>query len=183
MKRLSEVDETGDSIFRNAHVFYRDALKTGPQLDLLTIKFLRHLENTFDEFQASHGSEDISLHTWSRTMLGTASTNAVMGPALLRDNPDLLPSVWLIEEGFFLFVNKIPRIFAKANYRARDRVLAAFTSYFTDEENKEEGAPMIWDRVVQLRAKDMSTRDIASYSYSAYAVSISRCFLCMKQLK
>lgn len=171
MKRLSEVDETGDSIFRNAHVFYRDALKAGPQLDLLTVNFLHYLRKSFDEFEAKQPS-DISLFNWSKTMLGTASTNAMMGPALLRNNPDLLPSVWLVEQGFFLFVNRIPRMFAKKQYRARDHALAAFTSYFADEKNKEGSAPMMWDREIQLRAKGMTTRDIAAYSYSAFAVSI-----------
>jgi hypothetical protein len=33
MKRLTAVDESGDSLFRNAHLFYHDALKPGPQLD------------------------------------------------------------------------------------------------------------------------------------------------------
>jgi hypothetical protein len=175
MRRLSEVDETGDSIFRNAHVFYRDSLKSGPQLDVLTVKFLRYLQTEFDKFDAQQTSNDVSLRIWSKTMLGTASTNAIMGPALLRDNPDLIPSVWLVETGFFLFVNKIPRIFARKNYRARDHVHTAFTNYFSDDKNKEEGAPMIWDRVTQLRAKGMTTRDVAAYSYSAYAVSIFRC--------
>jgi hypothetical protein len=173
MRRLSEVDETGDSIFRNAHVFYRDALKAGPQLDSLTVNFLRYLREVFDEFEAKPTS-DTSLHMWSKIMLGTASTNAMMGPVLLRGNPDLLESVWLVESGFFLFVNRIPRIFAKKHYRARDHVHAAFTSYFSDEKNKEGSAPMIWDRVDQLRAKGMATRDVAAYSYSAYAVSIFR---------
>jgi len=175
MRRLAEVDEKGDSIFRGAHVFYRDALKPGPQLDLLTVKFLRHLQNVFDGFETTQASKDVSLSIWSKTMLGTASTNAMMGPALLRDNPNLLPSVWLIETGFFLFVNRVPRIFAKAHYKARDHVLKAFTNYLSNEANKEEGSAMIWDRMVDMRARDMSMKDMAGYSYSAYAVSIFRC--------
>jgi hypothetical protein len=171
MKQLSEVDETGDSIFRNAHVFYRDALKVGPELDVLTINFLQHLEREFDTFEAKHISRDMSLLNWSKMMLGTASTNAMMGPALLRDNTELLPSVWLVEHAFVLFINRIPRIFARKYYRARDHVLSAFTSYFEDEKNKEGSAPMMWERASQLRAKGMSTRDIAAYSYAAYAVS------------
>lgn len=172
MKRLSSVDETGDSIFRNAHVFYRDALKAGPQLDSLTVNFLHYLRRSFDEFEAKHTADsDVSLFIWSKTMLGTASTNAMMGPALLRDNPNLLPSVWLVEQGFFLFVNRIPRMFAKKQYRARDHVLKAFTNYFADGKNKEGSAPMMWEREVQLRAKGLTTRDIAGYSYSAFAVS------------
>jgi hypothetical protein len=136
MKRLSEVDEAGDSIFRNAHVFYRDALKVGPELDILTVNFLRYLEKEFDEFEAKQPSSNISLLHWSKMMLGTASTNAMMGPALLRDNPDLLQSIWLVEQAFVLFINRIPRIFARKYYRARDHVLAAFTSYLADEKNK-----------------------------------------------
>ena len=170
MRRLSEVDDTGDSIFRNAHIFYREALKVGPELDLLTVKFLRYLEKEFDEFEAKPSSSDISLMNWSKVMLGTASTNAVMGPALLRENPGLLPYVWLVEEGFVFFVNRIPGIFARKHYRARNHVLAAFTRYFEDEKNKEGSAPMMWERASQLRAKGVSTRDIAGYSYAAYTV-------------
>ena len=171
MRRLSEVDDTDDSIFRNAHVFYRDALKVGPDLDILTINFLHHLEKEFDVFEAQNTTHDVSLNRWSKTMLGTASTSAMMGPALLRDNPDLLPSVWLVEQGFVLFVNRVPRVFAKKYYRARDHVLGAFTRYFADEKNKEGSAPMMWEREAELRAKGISTKDIAAYSYAAYAVS------------
>jgi hypothetical protein len=176
MRRLQEVDETGDSLFRNAHVFYREALKAGPQLDSLTISFLHYLQQAFAEFEANYASDDVvSLCGWSKMMLGTTSTNAMMGPALLRDNPDLLPSVWLVERGFFFFINRIPRTFAGKYFRARDRVLAAFTNYFSNEENKEGSAPMMWDREVQLRAKGMTTKDVAAYSYSAYAVSNFHC--------
>jgi hypothetical protein len=176
MKRLTEVDETGDSIFRSTHVFYRDALKPGPQLDRLTTAFLFYLNKVLDDY-AAKPLEDVRLYTWSLTMLGTASTNAMMGPSLLRDNPDLLQSVWLVENGFFLFVNRIPRIFARKYYQARDRVNAAFTEYFSDEKNREGGMPVIWEREVRLRSKGLTTRDVAAYSYSAYAVSyLSLCF-------
>jgi hypothetical protein len=173
MRQLSEVDEAGDSLFRNAHAFYRDALKAGPQLDSITMKFLHYLQKALDEFEAKQSSSTSSLFKWSKTMLGTASTNAMMGPSLLRDNPDLLPSVWIVDLGFFLFVNRIPRIFARKYYRARDHVNGAFTRYFSEVENAEESAPMIRDRAIQLREKGMTTRDIASYSYSAYAVSVA----------
>jgi hypothetical protein len=170
MRRLQEMDETGDSLFRNTHDFYRDALKAGPQLDLLTINFLHHLQEAYNKFEAREPSET-SLFAWSKAMLGITSTNAMMGPALLRNIPDLLPSVWLVERGFFFYVNRVPRMCARKYFRARDHVLAAFTSYFSDERNMQGSVPMIRDREVQLRAKGMTTRDVAAYSYSAYAVS------------
>jgi hypothetical protein len=83
----------------------------------------------------------------------------------------LLPSVWIVEQGFLLFVNRVPRIFAKKYYRARDHVLGAFTKYFADEKNKEGSAPMMWERGAELRSKGISTKDIAAYSYASYAVS------------
>jgi hypothetical protein len=177
MKQLSDVDEDGDSIFGNAHVFYRDALKAGPQLDSLTIDFLHYLQQVLGEFEAQQPSDEISLTSWSNAMLGTASTNAMMGPALLRDNPDLLPSVFLVERGFFLFVNQVPRMFARNLYQARDSVLAAFTRYFSDERNREGSKPLVWDREAQLRVKGLTSKDIASYSFGAYTVSISAVYV------
>ena len=173
MKRLSEVDQEGDSIFRSTHVFYRDALKPGPALDTLTLKFLGFLRDEFDKFDASQATSpgETSLHGRSRKMLGSASTNAMMGPSLLRDNPDLLSSVWIVETGFHLFVNKIPRMFARRQYEARDRINDAFTAYFSDEGKRQEGAPVIWDREVQMRNRGMTTRDVAAYTYSAYSVT------------
>ena len=170
MKRLSEVDESGDSLFRNAHEFYRDALKPGPSLEDLTTKFLSYLQKGFDEYEAKPPS-DISFNYWSKIMLGTASTNAVMGPKFLQDHPGLLPSVWLVDRGFFFFVNRVPRMFAKKNYQARDRVLAALRDYFSDPKNKEGSAPMIWDRADQMYEKGMTLKDVAAYTYSAYNVS------------
>ena len=104
MRRLSEVDEEGGSIFRNAHDFYRDALKVGSDLDVFTINFLHHLKKEFDQFEAQKMSHDLSLNKWSETMLGTASTSAMMGPALLRDNPDFFRLFGSSNKGLFFLL-------------------------------------------------------------------------------
>lgn len=173
MKLLSEVDETGDSLFRSTHGFYREALKAGPELDSLTIGFLRCLQKELDKFEARHATGDTSLYQWSETMIGTAATNSMMGPALLRDNPNFLPFVSLAELGIVLFVNKVPRIFARKYFQARDHVLAAFANYFADEKNKEGSIPMVRQREIHLRAKGITTKDIAAYSYGPYAALLS----------
>lgn len=172
MKKLSQVDDAGDSIFRSNHAFYRDAMKTGPQLDALTLRFLQHLQDVFDKFERQQPSSGISLFEWSRTSLGIASTNAMMSPVLLRDNPDFLQSVFLVDMGFFYFVNRVPRMFARKYYQARDRVLAALTKYFADGCAVQESAPLIRDREAQLREKGIKIEDIAAYSFSAYIVSL-----------
>ena len=178
MKILTKVDpDTGDSLFRNAHVFYREALKPGPQLDTLTLNFLKHLNEALDAFDRENENSAIespSLMRWSKQILGTASTNAMMGPTLLRANPDLLPNVWLVEEGFFLFINKVPRIFARKQYEGRDRAIGAFDNYFAQKEEEREGCVrMIGERERELREAGLNNRDVAAYSYSAYAALLN----------
>jgi hypothetical protein len=57
----SEVDESGDSLFRNAHEFYCDALRPGPSLEALTTKFLSYLQKGFDEYEAKPPSDIFQL--------------------------------------------------------------------------------------------------------------------------
>jgi hypothetical protein len=51
-------------------------------------------------------------------------------------------------------------------------MLEVLTEYF-EEGNMEEGMPMVWEREVRVRANRLTTRGVAVYSYSAFAVSIS----------
>ncbi|TFK62657.1 cytochrome P450 [Pluteus cervinus] len=174
MKRLSAIDESGDSLFRNAHPFYRDALKPGPQLDLVTIQFLSYLQDALDQFDRDQTTVTERLfYNWSTTMLGKSSTNAMMGPSLLKNSPRFLRDAFEVDKGFFYFVNKVPRMFAKKQYAARDRVLDALEKYFSDPQVIAESAPMIRDREVQLREKGLTTRDIGAYSFSAYVALVT----------
>ena len=70
MNCLTDVSSTDNSHFHNAFLFYRDALMA---------KFLHCLQQVLDAFEAKHTSTP-SLRSWSNTMLGTASMNAMMGP-------------------------------------------------------------------------------------------------------
>lgn len=174
MKLLSQVDEKGDSLFRNAHAFYRDALKPGPALDALTVSFLNYLSEAFDDFEKDNNTgTPVSFQTWSKTMLGTASTNAMMGKALLGDNPGFLEAVFTTDIGFFFFVNRVPRMFARHIYEARDLVLRSFTKYFSDSSLVAQSVPMIRDREAQLREKGLKTEDVAAYSFSAYVAFVT----------
>lgn len=173
LDRLGDVDEEGDSLFRNAHNFYRDSLKEGPQLDGLTLNFVKYVRMGLDDWfsKASGDVKEVNLRSWSRALLGAASTNAVMGPSIIQNHPDFLSWVWAVERGFFFFVNRIPRFLAKQQYRARDNAMNAIAEYLADESNRKHGAPMIWDRDDQMREKGMQLQDRARYSYTAYAVS------------
>ncbi|EJD41764.1 cytochrome P450 [Auricularia subglabra TFB-10046 SS5] len=170
MNKLSSTEE-GDSLFQNAHAFYRDSLKEGPQLDLLTLNFLKYVRLELEAwFKKADGiTQEANLRAWSRALLGAASTNAVMGPFILEKYPDFLADVWAVERGFFYYVNRIPRFLVNERYAARDRVMAAFAAYLSDETNRKDGAPMIWDREDQMHAKGMQLLDRARYTYSAYA--------------
>lgn len=175
MRRLSQDGEDEESLFKNAHPFYRDALKPGPQLDAVTLKFLKFMDDALNEFDAdANAGAPRSLFEWSRTILGLASTDAMMGPALLRDHVkdphSFLTSALIVDGAFFFFVNKMPRFLGRKQYEAREEVLDALERYFSDPAAIAISAPMIKDREVQLREKGMSTRDIAAYTFSAYVV-------------
>jgi hypothetical protein len=122
MRQLSEADKTGHNIFSSNHGFYYDALKPGPQVDSLTIKFLHDFQKTLDEFEAQELSNDMSFYNLSCLMLASAE---------------------LVQSSLFFFVNRIPRLFVKEYFHGRDWVQATFMNYLLDEINKEESAPMI----------------------------------------
>jgi len=163
-------EEDGDSMLQDAHVFYRDALKEGPQLEQLTLKFVNYVRAALDDWFASDiHNEPTSLRPWSRKMLGSAATNAVCGPSILRKYPEALDWVNKVDQSFFVYVNNLPRFAAGDAYKSRDRIMDAFAEYLDDESNRRDGAPMIWERDDQMRQKGMNLQDRARYSYSAYA--------------
>ncbi|KAH8813675.1 cytochrome P450 [Flagelloscypha sp. PMI_526] len=180
MRLLSDRDEDGDCLFLNAHRFYYEALKPGPNLDAVTLLFLKYLDDALNDFDGQANREEPqNFFEWSRLMLGLASTNAMMGPSFLKRHvkfnsaPRFLRNANIVDSGFFFFVNQVPRVFAKEAYAAREEVLDALEAYFGDEDAVRESAPMIKDREAQLNEKGLKRRDVAAYTFSAYVALIA----------
>ncbi|KAK0486255.1 hypothetical protein IW261DRAFT_788787 [Armillaria novae-zelandiae] len=82
-------EQYNSSLLENSHWFYRDALKEGTALNGFTTSFLDclHVELAKEDakIDASPKGLKICLRDWARTILGTASTIAMMGPQI-RDS-------------------------------------------------------------------------------------------------
>ncbi|KAH7098576.1 cytochrome P450 [Auriculariales sp. MPI-PUGE-AT-0066] len=169
MERLKS-EASGQSMLQDAHVFYRTSLKEGPQLDELTLKFIKYVREALDSwFSSEKHDAPLSLRGWSRMMIGSAATNSVMGPSILKRHPSALQWVTTVDASFFSYVNRIPRFMARKAYGDRDKIMDAFAEYLQDESNRDQGSPMIWDRDDQMVERGMNPLDRAKYTYSAYA--------------
>jgi hypothetical protein len=134
-----ETDPDGKgSMYVNEHGFFRDALAPGANLTLLTNAFLRFLDddiaNKIEEVKAAGGSVTVDLLYWVRHTIGRSSSNAVVGPRLLDQNPDLLNWYCQWQVDFFKFSFGLPRWSIKRAHENRDRILKAFTDHAKDPE-------------------------------------------------
>jgi hypothetical protein len=160
-----DLDGKGDMLIFNAHAFYGNALKEGPELEQLTLNFCRELYKLLDQVdeQVGDGSIDVGLCDWSRTLLGTAATTALLGPAMLeRICPNILDCLWKFEADYFRFVFGLPRWIIPSAYTNRDKLLDVFQEYAKDSRNKQGAASVISDREVEIRRTAMSDRDIGA---------------------
>jgi hypothetical protein len=158
-----DLDGKGDMLIFNAHAFYGNALKEGPELEQLTLNFCRELYKLLDQVdeQVGDGAIDVGLRDWSRTLLGTASTTALFGPAMLeRICPNILDRLWKFEADYFRFVFGLPRWIVPSAYKNREKLLDAFEEYAKDNRNKQGAASMVPNREVEIRRTAMSDRDV-----------------------
>lgn len=167
-----DMDGKGDMMLFNQHAFYSNALKEGPELEQLNRNFCRELYKLLDQFdeQVGDGATEVTLRDWSRTLLGTAATTALLGPTMLeRICPDILDHLWQFEVDLFKFVFGLPRWAIPSAYKNRDKIIDAFQEYVKDPRNKEGAVPMIPDREVHMRISGMSDRDIAACNFSVWS--------------
>ena len=166
-----DVDEKGDTMLFNQHAFYSNALKEGPELERLTQGFCHALYKLLDGFdeQVGEGATEVGLRDWSRTLLGTAATTALLGPAMLEHIcPDILPSLWQFDTDLFKFVFGLPRWAIPDAYKNREKIIDAFEEYTKDPRNKEGAVPMIIGREKQMRKAGMRDRDIGAGTFSVW---------------
>jgi hypothetical protein len=164
-----DLDGKGDTMLFNQHAFYGNALKEGPELEQLTRGFCHGLYKLLDglDEQVGDGAIEVELRDWSRTLLGTAATTALLGPAMLeRICPDLLANIWQFEADLFKFVFGLPRWVIPDAYKNREKIVDAFEEFTKDPRNKEGAVPMITSREEIMRRGGMGDRDIGACSFS-----------------
>lgn len=167
-----DLDGKGDTMLFNQHSFYANALKEGPELEQLTRSFCDGLYKQLDRFdeQVGDGAIEVGLRDWSRTLLGTAATTALLGPAMLeRICPDIGPNLWQFEADLFKFVFGLPRWAIPDAYKNREKIVSAFEEFVKDPRNQEGAVPMITVRRDTMQRAGMGNRDIGACTFSVWA--------------
>ena len=167
-----DLDGKGDTMLFNQHTFYANALKEGPELEQFTRGFCHELYKLLDRLdeQVGDGVIEVELRDWSRTLLGTAATTAMLGPAMLEHIcPDILPSLWQFDADLFKFVFGLPRWVIPDAFKNREKIIDAFEEFTKDPRNKEGAVPMITAREEIMRRAGMGGRDMGASTFSVWS--------------
>jgi hypothetical protein len=150
--------------------FYRQQLQPGDRLDELWPR----IQNLIDESLLWHNITDIcnvsrdkdtkrlSLWKWSREVLLSSVTGAIFGERLLQLQPDLLHHFVKFDDESWKLTYRIPRIWAKEMFVARDKITATMEQYFALPEKERADATWLVHtlekemRNIQLEGKDIA---------------------------
>lgn len=136
-----ETDGPESALVEKHHDFYRDAFKETPSLAgrhaEFTKKTLKQLYSLLADLQRSLDSSGVvvvNLRAWTRTLLGTASTNAMMGEEFLQHNPSLLDALWVYDRDMFTFASGVPSWLLPRATANRQKILTAFAAYKSKDD-------------------------------------------------
>lgn len=162
----TDVDDEG-SMFQNQHVYFRDALAPGYNLNHITTTFLGYLQKRTEEItrQIGDGGEvEIQLFSWTRLLLGGASTDAFLGSAVLLKNPKLLEWLFEYERDQKTFLLGLPRWVMNRAHNTRDKIIEALAEFV----NSKERLSFIQIREQQTFKRGVSQRDAAASIFTVW---------------
>lgn len=112
-----------------------------------------------------------SLSEWVRNIMASASTNAMLGPSLLKHEPDVLNRLWQFESDYFTFTYGLPKWMISKAWENRRLLNEAFGRHIRDK-----GAlPFIKKREELMVGRGLSDADIGVANFglwSAYVVCL-----------
>lgn len=165
-----KTDPDGEGSLIGQHTFFKDALAPGDNLNLLTLKFLEYLENEMKriEDQISNSADrqiTIELQSWTRKLLVMASTNALLGPTLLRKDPDVPSMLWEWEEDFNTFSLGLPHWMMKRAVANREKMIQAFGRHIFDKD----ALCFVTVQEELMKRRGLSDRDIGAGNFCLWS--------------
>lgn len=97
--------------------------------------------------------------------MGIASTNAMLGPSLLKNEPDVLTRLWQFEKDYFTFTYGLPKWMISKAHENRRLMIESFGRNVRDPNS-------LWfvgAREVMMAARGMSDYDIGAGTFSVWA--------------
>jgi hypothetical protein len=165
-----KTDPDGEGSLIGQHTFFKDALAPGDNLNLLTQKFVEHLEKeirqTKDQILGStNGQMKIDLQSWTRKLLVVASTNAMLGPTLLQEDPDVISMLWEWEGDYNTFSLGLPNWMMRRAVANREKMMQTFGRHIFDKD-------ALWFVTIQeerMKRRGLSDRDIGAGNFSLWS--------------
>lgn len=152
------------------------ALLSGTALDVMTARFVTlysaQLRGT--PTVPPTGWTDLpDLYAFLRLEMFTAATTALCGPHLLRLSPTFPRDFWTYDQDLMRFLRQTPRLFARAAYANRDRVVDAFLRWHEHaalhfDASKLEDAEPEWEPLWGARLNRARVRMFEGAGLSAH---------------
>ncbi|KAK3372601.1 putative cytochrome P450 [Podospora didyma] len=108
------------------------ALKPGPDLDDMNRDMIQEIATLLDKLQPKDQKpRRISLYSWLRASITTATTRSVYGPLNPYEDQAVADAFWEFEKGFMaVVIGILPWLFARRPIAARKTVSDGFLAYF-----------------------------------------------------
>ncbi|KAG8834044.1 hypothetical protein FRC17_009682 [Serendipita sp. 399] len=166
---LDDSKGTG-SMYTSAHTYYRDNMSPGEKLNLMTTSFLHWMNEDIQgvarELEAAPGGElKVNLADWIRLRLGIPSTNAFLGPEVMKLDPAMLDRMVKMDNDFLRLSSGLPKWMHKD---AHDNVQNMIDTIAKGFRRDSSALPFITDRMDQMADRDISAHDQAAATFTIW---------------
>ncbi|KIM28636.1 hypothetical protein M408DRAFT_16291 [Serendipita vermifera MAFF 305830] len=159
----SDPDGLGPLLQHN-HAYLKEFLGPGGSLEPLTRGYIKYLDIELQKEVSGSGIE-VKLENWVRTVLTVASTNALLGPELLKQEPDTITRLWEWERDFQTLSLGLPAWMLKRAHANREITVQNFARHTFDKSAMD-----IVSRLQDLmRSRGVSERDIGAANFSFWS--------------
>lgn len=159
----SDPDGKGPLLLHN-HTYLKESLASGGSLEVLTRGFVDYLDIELQKV-SNQGTIEVGLQEWVRLVLTVASTNASLGPEILKQEPELITRLWEWERDFQTLTLGLPAWMMKRAHKNRELMIQGFSRHVSDKNALE----FLRHLVVLMRRRGMSDRDIGAGNFSFWS--------------
>ena len=160
-----QTDPDGEGpLLAHNHTYFKEVLAPSGSLELMTHGFIKYLDMELQK-EVSNKAIEVGLQEWMRTVLTVASTNAFLGPDLLKKEPDSIARLWEWERDYQTLSLGLPAWLMKRAHKNRELMIQGFGRCVFDKNALD----FVGHLEVLMRRRGMSDRDIGAGNFSFWS--------------
>ncbi|KAL8784501.1 MAG: hypothetical protein Q9213_003938 [Squamulea squamosa] len=151
--------------------YHRRQLRPGDHMEIMSRSMIDHIqgrvtweglkESQIGISQGSESSSKISLYELTSHVFIRSLTEIYWGKRIFEMDPNFLQIFAVWEKTNWKYVYQIPRLLSRDMYRARDRLIEAFTRYFSLPKSQRSDAAWFIPRAeAEMRDIGLDDRDL-----------------------